>query len=165
MSKDWTIVGLGSELYTAHAKDDAVFLESHTATSEHYGAVRWVADLRKFQGKRIRLTAELLAENVESAGFWLRASTKGTQNLITDCMQDRLIKGSCDWTQHQLVIDVPVDATVITYGLWMPGVGKCAIRRAMVHIIDDNTVSPTHKIYEKTGPNKWTEVVSLPPSR
>lgn len=76
-----------------------------------------------YQGKRLRLTASLKAENVHhSAGLWMRVD-KDKLILAFDNMHDRPITGTRNWQEYQIVLDVSPEATVISFGVLLSGSG------------------------------------------
>ncbi|MEW6497735.1 MAG: hypothetical protein AB1589_35315 [Cyanobacteriota bacterium] len=44
--------------------------------------------------------------------------------LSFDNMQNRSIKGTIDWTQYHIVLDVPENASKIAFGVLLAGVGR-----------------------------------------
>jgi hypothetical protein len=69
----------------------------------------------------VRLSAFLRSENVvEGAGLWMRVDGVFGR-LAFDGMTDRLVRGTTAWRRHQLVLDVPDESTVISFGLMLMG--------------------------------------------
>jgi hypothetical protein len=74
-------------------------------------------DAAQFAGKRVRLNALVKSENVDDwAGLWMRVDS-GTKSVAFDNMQNRAIKESAGWRNYAVVLDVPKDATVISFGI------------------------------------------------
>lgn len=152
-------IGTNLELYEFKVIDEAeVVLKSSSSDEANYGAVRHNVDLEEVRGRRVRLSAGLRTQNATAgAGLWLRAST--VNQLISDGMYDRLFMGTHPWQKCTLVIDVPVEAEHVTYGLWMIGNGTCAMRDAVLEVVDDQAISTTtDKVFQQTGPNSWKEL-------
>ena len=60
------------------------------------------------------------------AGLWMRVDKSagtGPQVLAFDNMQDRPIKGTADWQNYAVVLDVPEGATGIFLGVLVNGPG------------------------------------------
>lgn len=147
------------DLYEFEVIDEAeVVLNSSSSDEANYGAIRHNVDLEEVRGRRVRLSADLRTLNATTgAGLWLRAST--ANQLISDGMYDRLLMGTHPWQKCTLVIDVPVEAEHVTYGLWMIGNGTCAMRNAVLEVVDDQAVpTTTDKVFQQTGPNSWKEL-------
>jgi hypothetical protein len=79
-----------------------------------------------YRGKRLRLSAQIKATGVTGwAGLWMRVDgpPQGPP-LAFDNMQGRPIKGSHDWTQHAIVLDVPAGTSAIAFGVLLSGPGQ-----------------------------------------
>jgi type 1 fimbria pilin len=77
---------------------------------QNFGAAQYV-------GKRVRFSAAVKSEGVNDwAGLWMRVD-QGSAMLAFDNMQDRPIKGTTDWQNYAVVLDVPKDATGIAFGI------------------------------------------------
>lgn len=155
-------IGSNPDLYKFEVLDESeIVLESNCSNETNYGGIRQIANLDSVRGRRIRLTAELLTENVtHGAGLWLRASTHHL--LVSDGMYDRLVAGTTSWTSHELIIDVPMDAEIVTYGVWMIGNGKCAMRHAVLDIVGKELHPTTKTVFGQVGPNSWVEKKAPP---
>jgi hypothetical protein len=57
------------------------------------------------------------------AGLWMRVD-KGTEMAAFDNMQNRPIRGSTAWQRYDVVLDVPKDATGISFGILLNGTGE-----------------------------------------
>jgi len=78
-------------------------------------------------------TAQLWAR---VAGEWNNDSTKpGT----FDNMDDRPIKGTTDWTQYDIVVDIPSTANHVTFGLMLIGTGTIWLDDVSLARVDKNT--------------------------
>lgn len=88
-----------------------------------FGTLMQSFDARKYRGKRLKLTAFVKAKDVAGwAGLWMRIDGDNKQ-LGFDNMQDRPIKGTADWKQYEIELDVPPQSTNISYGLLLCGTG------------------------------------------
>jgi hypothetical protein len=92
-----------------------------------------------FKGQRVRFSAFVKSERVEShdsegawAGLWMRIDgvfpgTKGTTQMALDDMHgkglDRSIKGTQDWRNYSVVLDVPETGRYIAFGILLSGPG------------------------------------------
>jgi hypothetical protein len=103
----------------------------------------------------VRFQSDVSTEDTDGAGLWLMANHKSWH--VTDCMYDHLIKGCSDWTHVELVIDVPIDAAYISYGLWMTGNGICRMRNPRFDIADELIYVSTTKIWDRVSPRRWQE--------
>ncbi len=98
----------------------------------------------KYLGKRVRLTGYLKTENVsEWSGLWLRVGKKGgDEALAFDNMRygkkDRSVKGSTPWTKYEVVLDVPMNASNILYGVMIAGTGEIRWHTCILEVVDDS---------------------------
>lgn len=70
-----------------------------------------------YRGKRVRLSASLKTKDiVGGTGLWARVD--GAERMLAiDSMSGRQIEGTTDWTDYNIVVDVPADAIGISYGV------------------------------------------------
>ena len=106
------------------------YLKGKPTATEGFGTLAQQFSATDYPGKRVRFTAWVKSENVNSwAGLWMRIDA-GSRMLVLDNMQNRAIKGTTDWRQYSVVLDVPNDATGIFFGIvlgesgevWLNGV-------------------------------------------
>jgi hypothetical protein len=99
-----------------------------------------------FLGKRIKMTAALKTRDASSAQFWLRVDRAGkTEPLSFDNMDDRPVKGTTDWKEYSIVLDVPEVATNIAFGTMLIGTGEIWFDKFRFDIVD-STVKTTGSI-------------------
>ena len=71
--------------------------------------------------------------------MWFRVDAKNSRNsLAFDNMQGRPIKGTTDWKQCQIVLDVPADAGKLAYGVLLDGEGKVWFGNVSFEIVGDS---------------------------
>jgi len=76
-------------------------------------------------GKRVRLSAWLKTSKVEGwCGLRMLVFGKNNTQLADDDMRDRPIHGTMDWTQEQIVLDVPSNAVSIAILSFIYGKGE-----------------------------------------
>jgi hypothetical protein len=75
----------------------------------------------RFRGRRLRLSAFLRSEDVwEGAALWM--SIDGIDGrLAFDGMKNRLVRGTTEWRQYHIVLDVAEESTAISFGLLLIG--------------------------------------------
>jgi hypothetical protein len=145
-----------SEIYHFEVDDDVLTLQpSQVVFFTDIGGVSQTASPVECRGHRIRFGAEVCTQDTDGAGLWLMANHKDWH--ITDGMYDSLIKGSKDWTHIDLVIDVPMDAAYISYGLWMQGNGICRMKNSQFELVECSIPVSTDKIYDRVSAERWVE--------
>jgi hypothetical protein len=99
-----------------------------------FGTLMQSIQAGEYKGKRVRLSGWAKAAGIaEWAGLWMRVdgpTTPGSSYpaaLAFDNMQDRPIKGTSDWKRHEIVLDVAPEATFISFGILLNGVGQAWI--------------------------------------
>jgi hypothetical protein len=72
------------------------------------------------------LAGYLKTRDVEDwCGIWLRVD--GPSRLLAfDNMQPRAVKGTNDWTRHEVVLDVPEAAVRLAFGSVLKGAGQAS---------------------------------------
>src|SRR5207247_5970898 len=125
---------------------------STAATPLWYGALTQAFKADKFRGQRLRMTAYVKSRDVEnSAGLWMRIEGfdgKGNYSLSSDYMGDRPIKGTNDWKQYEVVLDVPNEGSAAIYfGMLLAGKGQVWVDDFKLEAVD-KTVKTTGRVRE-----------------
>jgi hypothetical protein len=126
----WYIAGSKPKEYEAGVDASAVYkdhasayLKSKASRVEGFGTLMQDFSANKYAGKRIRFTANVKAEGVQSwAALWMRVD-KQSASVAFDNMRDRPITGTTGWQSYAVVLDVPQDATGIFFGVLLDGTG------------------------------------------
>ncbi len=111
----------------------------------------------KYLGKRVRLTGYVKTENVnEWAGLWLRVGKKGGDEALGfDNMRygkkDRSIKGTTPWTKYEVVLDVPMNASNIVYGVMIAGTGEVRWHTPVLEVVDASVPVTANVLKEYPG--------------
>ena len=89
----------------------------------------------QYAGKRVRFSGFVKAEEVQDwAGLWMRID-KDSNVVGFDNMQDRPIKGTGDWREYSVVLDVPQDATNIAFGILLSQSGTVWLNSASFEVV------------------------------
>jgi len=99
----------------------------------------------KYRGKRVRLSAFLKSSGVSRwGGLWIsvygpaeKAGQKGTR-LRFDNMRDRPLKGTSDWAQQRIVVDIPAEASDITIGFFLVGPGSIWMAKPSLEVVGND---------------------------
>ena len=97
-----------------------------TGSDENFETLMQGVEAKPFRGKRIRFAAWLRTADVSSAQLWLRIDS-ATNSLAMDNMTDRSIKGTTDWQEYEVILDVPDSAVHLAYGVMLSGKGTVYI--------------------------------------
>jgi hypothetical protein len=91
----------------------------------------------EFRGKRVRFSAYTKSQDLTDwAGLWMRVDT-ARHSPSFDNMIERPIKRTTEWTKHHIVLLVPADAEVISFGILLVGDGRVWIDDASFEIVPD----------------------------
>jgi hypothetical protein len=124
------------QVYQGHA---SAFLKSKKVSVDGFGTLMQSITAGQYLGKKIRLSGLLKSEQVlEWAGLWMRVD-KGTAPVAFDNMQDRAIKDTTGWQRYEVVLEVPQDATGISFGILLTGAGEVCLNSPKFEIVDVDT--------------------------
>jgi hypothetical protein len=114
----------GVDRATAYEGRPSAYLQSNAAAVDGFGTMMQSIDAAAYAGKRVRLRASVESQDVSSwAGMWMRVDKQHTA-VAFDNMQDRAITGTHPWSSYDVILDVPQDATSISFGVLLTGAGK-----------------------------------------
>jgi tetratricopeptide (TPR) repeat protein len=95
--------------------------------SQGFGTLTKRLDADRFHGTLVRYSGFLKTTDVRGwAGLWMRVDGDADKKLRFDNMMhpvDRSVAGTTDWTQYEIVLDVPPEATAIYLGFLLSGTG------------------------------------------
>lgn len=129
-----------------HEGQPSAYLLSAVPTTDGFGTLMQSIDAANYAGKRVRLRASVRSQDVgEWAGMWMRVDKDRTV-VAFDNMQSRAIKGTQPWSTYDVVLDVPEDATAISFGILLAGSGEVWI--------DHVTFEAVGKEIEITSPQR-----------
>jgi len=116
---------MGMDEKVRFAGQPAGRLCSKTNKVEGFGTFMQHFKADRFRGRRVRMTAQVKAEDVEQwAGLWMRVDGSEGEMIAFDNMQKRPIKGTVDWRPYSVVLDVPEKSQLISAGILLAGPGK-----------------------------------------
>lgn len=103
--------------------DDLEDYDPYGSSQREFGCATARLPVAAARGKQVRLAGWIRTERLEDgfAGLWMRVD--GPERRF-DNMADRGSVGTSEWTELDLVMDVPESAAAIYFGLVMPGTGK-----------------------------------------
>lgn len=120
-----------------------VYLKSQVAHPAGFGTLMQAFQGSQYRGKRVRMIATVKTQAVQDwAGLWMRVDGKNHHVLSFDNMQDRPIRGTLDWKQYAIVLDVPQESTGIFFGILLVGPGEVWLANVQFAIVN-NTVPKT----------------------
>jgi hypothetical protein len=115
----------GTDAAEKHGGKASGTIQAKVPADEKFGTMMQVFRADEYVGKRVRMTAWVKAKDVEDfAGLWMRVDGATRSPLAFDNMGKRAIKGTADWKQYEIVLDVPDNGVVIAFGVLLHGKGQ-----------------------------------------
>ena len=141
----WFMAGSKPGSYRAGTENGGAHLVSKVPNTGGFGTLMQSIRAENYAGKRVRLRAELRSTDVRDwAGLWMRVD-KGDKMVAFDNMQDRAVKGSQPKKTYEVVLDMPADATSISFGTLLSGSGEVWISQVSLEPVGNDvptTVTP-----------------------
>jgi hypothetical protein len=129
----------GVDAQARHNGHPSAYLKAKKPAIEGFGTLMQDFRANEYVGKRVRFSAFVKSQDLESwAGLWMRVDQgEGAtpQVLAFDNMSTRPIKGTADWTNYAVVLDVPDSATAIFFGVMVNGSGSVWISDLKVETV------------------------------
>ena len=116
---------VGTDRRISHTGHASGYVRSRTSKPRGFVTLMQAFDAEEYRGKRLQMAAYVKADKIKKwAGLWMRVDGgMYGRTLRFDNMQSRPIKGTCDWTKHAVVLDVPDQSTTISFGVLLEGRG------------------------------------------
>lgn len=116
------VTGVDTEqTYQGHV---SAFLKSKESTVQGFGTLMQSVKAEQYKDKRVRLSGVVKSQDVAGwAGLWMRVDL-GKDAVAFDNMENRSIKGTAEWSRYDVVLDIPKDATGISFGILLDGTGE-----------------------------------------
>lgn len=145
-----------SLVWNGHAS--AVVRSSDAADSMKFGVLFQAASADSVKGNRVEVSAFLASENVLAfAALWFRADDERGTVVATAHSAPGAIRGTMPWTPQSIVLDVPLNAVIMFYGVTLSGPGALHVDDFRVVVV--GTSVPTTNQGQSTSPG-WS---STPP--
>ena len=122
----WLLTGSQPQNYrTGSDANGTAFLQSKPdAKVSGFGTLMQTVKADAYAGKRVRFSAMVRSEDVNGwAGLWMRID-QGNKALAFDNMETRPIKGTNGWKKYEVVLNVPINATGISFGALVASNGE-----------------------------------------
>jgi len=129
---DWREIRLTPDNYEVTLASDAAFEGNYGASVRRmapdvrqgeFGGFIQVAQAAPWRGRRVAMRAWIKTELADRGQLWLRIDSANGP-LALDNMDNRPVKGSTGWALYEIVMDVPMEAENLVYGLFLVGSGR-----------------------------------------
>jgi RNA polymerase sigma factor (sigma-70 family) len=132
--KGWFKNGSANDLYEVGVDENnawggmpSAYAQSTGEATGKFGGMMQTIAADTYANKRVRLNGWMKTEDANDGGghLWLRIDGKEVgRSVAFDNMDGRAPKGTTDWQDYSIVLDVPADATKVNYGFFISGKGK-----------------------------------------
>ncbi|MFT5436740.1 MAG: hypothetical protein ACI840_001389 [Ulvibacter sp.] len=117
----------------------SAIIESKEKKTKGFGTLMQSCSAKNYLGKRVKLSGYLKTENVKKwAGLWFRVDGENQKRVLSfENMRQRKIKGTTDWTKHEITLDVPKNALSLNFGSLIVGSGKVWFDNISFEVVAD----------------------------
>ena len=122
----WLLAGNHAQNYRIGSDGEGIEYLASTTNSSGAGFGTLMQSIRadRYAARRVRFSAMVRSEDVKAwAGLWMRVDA-GNKALAFDNMNTRPIKGTSEWKKYEVVLNVPVNATKISFGALVASNGE-----------------------------------------
>ena len=145
----WQVGGTNATDYKIGIDPDAAgqpaTIQSLSNRGPHLGFVTLMqmVSAEPYRGQRLQLTADLSCAHVTGAvTIWMRVDDSVGRNIRFDNMETRktegVLTGTQDWTERQIVLNIPDAAETLHFGFYLRGEGQCWSRGFDLQAVDNN---------------------------
>lgn len=148
--RGWTVAGSHPADYefpvdrnTARTGKGSACIRSTARKAKGFGTLMQTFRADAYLGERVRMSGYLKSRDVsEWAALWMRIDGSRGQRLGFDNMHDggpdRSVKGTTDWTECQIVLDVPPNSFAIAFGVLLAGKGQIWVDDFRFEVVGDD---------------------------
>jgi AraC family transcriptional regulator len=112
-------------------------LRAEVGEARGFGTMAQQIAAAQFTGARIGFRGVIRTHAAGWAGLWMRVD--GEHGVLAfDNMRNRAARGTRDWTQASVVLDVPEQAVSISFGLILVGEGAADLSDARLDQVDES---------------------------
>lgn len=130
----------GSVMPAAGAPSPKVFNIECKHGTEGFSTLMQQIGSADYAGKRVRLSAQVRGDHVAAwAGLWMRADSGQRPGTAFDNMSDRPLKGEFSWQPAEVVLDIPADATTLSFGFLLEGKGRLQATQFQLEVVPTST--------------------------
>jgi beta-lactamase regulating signal transducer with metallopeptidase domain len=122
----------------------SAYVKSIQPAIEGFGGMMQMCSADNFLGKRLRFSAWMKTENANDGGahLWFRVDGKEKNEMLQfDNMDNRPAKGTTEWQQYSIVLDVPANALALAYGFFVQGTGQAWVSGVKIEEVGSDVPS------------------------
>jgi hypothetical protein len=138
-----------------HSGEASGHIKSKVDTPSGFGTLMQSFLAEDYRNKRIQLTAWAKTQDVQTwAGVWMRVDGSNGRILAFDNMSNRPITGTTDWKQYELVLDIPEEGALISFGVLVTGKGEAWIDDITFKEVDEEVAVTDLTKQPSSGPKR-----------
>jgi hypothetical protein len=154
LTKGWFAAGskptaydMGMTTTEHHSGTKSAYIKSKETEIKGFGTYMQMTLPGKYIGKNVRMTGWIKSRDVkERAAMWMRVDGEKRDEMLSfDNMQDRPIKGTTDWKEYTITLDVPQKAKALAFGVLLSGTGEVYFDDMNFEILGPATGKDTKK--------------------
>lgn len=135
--RDYEILQDNSEAYSGYFSSS---LRSIVSRPQGYVTLMQTIKADKYKGERISFSGYVKSKLVADwAALWMRVDDVLGRPLSFDNMSDRPIVGSSDWIKYEIVLDVPLGSSEISFGAMLDGKGQIWLDKFELKVVPAGT--------------------------
>ena len=115
--------GLDETVTQRSAKSAYIKFRTTAQDPDGFGTLMQTIAPDTYRGKRVRLSGAMKTQEAEAAEMWMRVDGPNARVLSFDNMGDRAVRGTTDWKNYDIVLDVPPESIDIAFGFFLQGKG------------------------------------------
>lgn len=101
------------------------FIRYAQGEAKSWGTLMQQFSAERYAGQRVRFQAKVKTRDVNAwAGLWMRVDSPSKHSEAFYNSADKPIVGTTDWQVRSVTLDVPADASVISFGVIDAGTGQ-----------------------------------------
>lgn len=124
--------------------------------AEGFGTLMQIFKADNYRGKRLAMSAWMRTKDAESANFWLRIDGVD-KTLGFDNMASRAVRGTTEWKEYEIVLDVPEEAVNIAFGAFVAGKGRAWVDDYSFKVVGEVALSTDKSTPEQKKAKELSE--------
>lgn len=148
--KGWVLSGaapfnyeMGIDREIVHQGKASGYLKSKTVIEDgHFATMMQQFRAKNYMNQHVCLSGFIKTENVAAfASMWMRVDHANGDILQFDNMYNRPIQGTTNWNRYSIVLDVPAESELISFGIMLSGQGQVWVDDLKFEIVDNSVPS------------------------
>lgn len=153
--KGWILSGsdpynyeMGVDHAVVHQGKASGYLKSKTVLEgDSFATMMQQFKADNYVNKRIRLSGFLKTKDVGLfSSMWMRVDNVNGDTIQFDNMSNRPITGTTNWCLYSIVLDVPKESVVISFGIILSGRGQVWVDQLTFEEVDESVLSTNLEI-------------------